>query len=367
MRNRRSFRPMMRIAVLFLGILFASAMLFEVAAAANRISAPDLNEGGFLIERAFPFLPSASRSPAEVLLSSALPSLRISSSKPPVSAHSAPSPKDAPTSLPVPDVKTKEITSLTASQTGYISTSNIYINNNTSKSVDIDTLLAKDSPITCDGVNPTVLIVHTHTSEAYTPTEKMNYTPTDNDRTEDENFNVVRVGEELKSVLESHGIVTVHNTSINDYPSYNGSYQKTYGVICEELAAHPTISVVIDLHRDALIYDDGSKMKVTWDSPEGKAAQAMLVVGTNERLEHPRWQENLSFALKLQKEMATRYPDLARPINLARHRYNAQVSPCAVILEMGANGNTLEEALLGVKYAGECLSGVILAESKNNS
>ena len=246
-------------------------------------------------------------------------------------------------------------------------TEGIFINNNTAKAADIPALLAMPSAVRVPPEEPTVLILHTHTSEAYTPTEKMHYVPTDTDRTEDPAFNVVRVGEELKAVLESAGITVIHDPTVNDYPSYNGSYQKSYRRLTELLTAYPSVSVVIDLHRDALLYEDGSKMKVVWDSPEGKAAQCMLVVGTDERLEHPDWQQNLSFALKLQAEMVRSFPGLARPVNLAKHRYNQQVSHGALILEMGASGNTLEEALLGVRYVGECLSRVILAENEKNT
>lgn len=313
-----------------------------------------------LLALAFPLKPEPSP-PSVRLLSAAFPSL----------SSGTPSPSPSPTAPPgdmSPLPSETPVHEFTQTRTeGDAGTEGIYLNNNTQKAVDVAALLSLPSSVHITPDAPCVLIIHTHTSEAYTPTSEMPYTPTDTDRTEDPAFNVVRVGEELKRVLEEAGIPTVHDSTVNDYPSYNGSYQKAYHRLAELLAAYPSVSVVIDLHRDALLYEDGSKMKVVWDSPGGKAAQCMLVLGTNERLEHPHWQQNLSLALKLQSEMNRTYPNLARPVNLAKHRYNQQVSKGAFILEMGASGNTLEEALLGVRYVGECLARVLLSESEKNT
>ena len=346
------FCLLLSVLFLVLSLLFALPHMFYKKLPAEK-----------LLSAAFPFLCEDKASLPLSFLTSAFPMLTANSS------HSSGADRAAvlsPTPLPSSEANPVHEISITESD-GEADADGIYLNNNTQKEVDVSALLALPSKIHIAPDAPTVLILHTHTSEAYTPTEKMNYTPTDTDRTEDPAFNMVRVGEELKNVLEESGISTVHDPTINDYPSYNGSYQKAYGRLQELLAAYPSVSVVIDLHRDALLYDDGSKMKVVWDSPEGKAAQAMLVVGTNDRLEHPDWQQNLSFALKLQAEMVASYPGLARPVNIAKHRYNQQVSHGAFILEMGASGNTLEEALLGVRYVGECLSRVLWAESEKNT
>lgn len=349
-----------------IALLLLAACLLTGAAAGIRalhhvLPTPGKAQAEALLSHALPALFHEEKeplSPSAKILAASLPALSFSADAPPTAA---------PTLPPPPEETIGETTLLTASENGYTAQHDIYINNNTDRSVDIPALLALSSNITAESGAPTVLIVHTHTSESYTPTAQMNYIPTDTDRTEDARFNVVRVGEELKAVLESYGIGVVHNTEINDYPSYNGAYQKTLGVIEAEMAKNPSISVVIDLHRDALTDSSGSKLKPVWEIGGEKAAQVMLVVGSDQTLEHPSWQENLSFALKYQTEMCNRYPGLARPLNLARHRYNAHVSPGAVILEVGASGNTLEEALRGVRYAGECLAQVILLETEKNT
>lgn len=194
---------------------------------------------------------------------------------------------------------------------------------------------------------PLVLIVHTHTSEAYRPTKEHNYTPTDNDRTEDTDFNVARVGRELCDALNTLGISAVHDETLCDYPSYNGSYKKMLSVSEEALKKYPSVQIVIDLHRDAMITSDGTKISTVATVNGEKAAQIMLVVGTDANgLYHPSWQRNFSLAVKLQQAFGEKYPSLARPINVRCERFNGHISPGEILIEVGTNGNTLSEALL---------------------
>ena len=107
---------------------------------------------------------------------------------------------------------------------------------------------------------PQVLVIHTHTSEAYTPTKENNYIPSDPDRTEDPRYNIVRVGEEIVKYLEEEGISVVHDKTIHDYPSYNGSYQQSLKTIQAQLEKNPSIKIVLDIHRDGLTLEDGRKL-----------------------------------------------------------------------------------------------------------
>ena len=198
--------------------------------------------------------------------------------------------------------------------------------------------------------NPTVLIVHTHTSEPYRPSELFPYTPTDNSRTEDIKFNVARVGNELAHELSTYGINVIHDSSINDYPSYNGSYKKTLELIESHLEKNPEIDMVIDLHRDAMERSDGTKISTVCSVNGEKAAQVMFVTGTDRGgLNHPDWRDNFSFAVKLQTIINENFPHLARPVNVRKERFNGHVSKKAVIIEVGTTGNTLEEALLSAR------------------
>ncbi|NLM51020.1 MAG: hypothetical protein GX196_08720, partial [Clostridiaceae bacterium] len=124
-------------------------------------------------------------------------------------------------------------------ESGYKSVGGIFINNQTDAEFDIEKLMGKAEKLKVKGSEPLVLVVHTHTSESYRPTSLYNYVPTDNDRTEDNRFNVVRVGEEFCKVLGDEKIPFIHDKSLNDYPSYNGSYQKTLGIIENYLKKYP--------------------------------------------------------------------------------------------------------------------------------
>ncbi|MDO4741696.1 MAG: stage II sporulation protein P, partial [Eubacteriales bacterium] len=194
-----------------------------------------------------------------------------------------------------------------------------------------------------------VLIVHTHGSEAYTPDAVDRYEASDIYRTEDERYNVIRVGDELARELEKYGLTVHHDRNIYDYPSYTGSYTRSGEAVSAHLAAHPETAIVIDLHRDALGTDDIVYKTVA--TLEGESSsQLMFVVGTDESgLAHPGWEDNLALALRLQQAVVARYPTLARPILLVRERYNQHLTPGSLILEVGSSGNSLQEALSAVR------------------
>ncbi len=205
-----------------------------------------------------------------------------------------------------------------------------------------------------------VLIVHTHTTESYIPSEKFNYVPTDTDRTTDKNFNMVRVGEEIKNVLEANGVKVYHDTSINDNPSYSGSYNKSAEAIKKHIKKDPSIKIVLDVHRDAIVGNNGEKIKHTTKIDGSDAAKIMFVVGSNQSgLTHDNWQENMRFATQLQSHTQSLYPDLCRPLNFRNQRFNQELAPGGIIVEVGSNGNTLDEAILGARYFAIALSDFI--------
>lgn len=196
-----------------------------------------------------------------------------------------------------------------------------------------------------------VLIVHTHTTESYTPSEKYNYTPSDTDRTTDKSFNMVRVGDEIEKVLTAQGIKVYHDTTMNDYPSYNGSYNRSALSIENHIKSDSSIRIVLDVHRDAIEGKNGEKIKHTTEIDGKTAAKVMLVVGSDiSGLKHDNWKENMRFAAQLQRHTASLYPTLCRPINFRSQRFNQQLAPGGIIVEVGTNGNTLDEAILGAHY-----------------
>ena len=199
-----------------------------------------------------------------------------------------------------------------------------------------------------------VLIYHTHTSESYTPSEKYNYTQTGNFRTTDLNYNVTRVGDELQKQLESYGITVVHSKTFHDYPAYNGSYSRSLKTAEALLQENPDADIVIDLHRDA-ISDSTYAPKVKID--DEYCSQLMFVIGTDvSKSINSNWNQNLKFAIKLQKKANELYPGLFKPIILRNGEYNQHIAKASCIIEVGSTGNTLEESIASMKYLAKIIS-----------
>lgn len=297
---------------------------------------------------------------ARTMLSVSVPTLTFTAPAPRIKAEilTYPEPATENPSIAYPENTAQSITYKSAEEKGYKSVDGIYVNNQTGKSFNIKELLNKKLNLTLPD-EPSVLIVHTHTTESYTPSEMYNYSPTDTDRTTDLNFNMASVGEVICNYLTEQGINTIHDKTINDYPSYSSSYSKSLKLVESYKKKYPSIEIVIDVHRDAIVTKSGTKMRPVADTSQ-PCAQVMMVVGTNDSgLNHPNWQTNLSFALKLQHEMNSLYPSLARPINLRRERFNQHMAPYAFILEVGTNGNTLEEAKEGARLFSEALVSLL--------
>lgn len=226
--------------------------------------------------------------------------------------------------------------------------------------VDKGALLTKPAAVDFQQDGPTVLILHTHTSEAYAQEAGWEYDENDTARTQDPSFSVIRVGDELAATLEAHGIGVVHDTTFNDYPSYNGAYGRSLEKAEAWLEKYPTIQMVIDLHRDAAADADGAPVHYTADLSGEATARLMLVVGTDEGgLSHPGWQDNLSWALKLQAVLNRMYPGLCRDLDLRTERFNQHLTPSSLLVEVGASGNTLREALAAARDLGEGLAVLI--------
>lgn len=223
------------------------------------------------------------------------------------------------------------------------------IDNATDYDIDAAALLADGPHLRLEKNQPQILIIHTHSSEAYTMDNYDRYEASDPYRTEDTNYNIIRVGDLLAEKFTDAGLTVIHDRGIYDYPSYTGSYSRTGDAIQEYLAQYPTISIVIDLHRDA-IGDNDVVYKTLAESEGTPAAQVMFVVGSNASgLEHPNWEENLKLALYLQAAVNPLHPSLMRPIKLVQERYNQQLTTGSLIIEVGSNGNTLQEALTAVR------------------
>ena len=204
-----------------------------------------------------------------------------------------------------------------------------------------------------------IVIFHTHTCESYTATEENSYTASGNYRTTDLNYSVAQVGTVLSELLTGKGYNVTHLLTYHDYPAYNGSYTRSYETVSNFLATTETKpQVVIDLHRDAVgsNSDYAPRVKIGDET----VAQIMFVIGTNGGgLTHDNWQTNLKFAIKIQEKANEMYPGLFRPIIVRNSRYNQNLADSSFIIEVGATGNTLEEATGSMKYLAEVISEVV--------
>ena len=254
-----------------------------------------------------------------------------------------------------------ERTLVPTSPQGYVYAEGVYLYNRTQLPVDLAAAASAPVNIALPEEGPQVLIVHTHGTEAYTPDGADQYEPSDNNtRTLDEGYNVVRVGDEIERVFTELGLSVVHDRTLYDYPQYKGAYDRSGAGITAYLEQYPTIRIVLDIHRDALVGEDGTVYKAVTAIDGVKTAQVMLVLGSSEGGEHPNWTENLALAVRIQQSMDRLYPTLARPMALRTPRYNQHLTRGSLLVEVGCHGNTLQEALAGARLFARAAGQVLL-------
>ena len=252
-----------------------------------------------------------------------------------------------------------ETTSVGQEGSQYLSQDGVYLYDRTGKGLTPSVFSAGSVKVAL-GDGPQILILHSHGSEAYSQNDGDLYLESDSFRTTDSAHNVVRVGEEMAQVFRQNGFQVVHDTNLYDYPAYSGAYDRSHAAVEGWLEQYPTIQVILDVHRDALVGTDGSIYKLVSQENGEKVAQVMLVVGTDAGgADHPNWADNLALAIRVQKELVSDYVSLARPIVLRSSSYNQQLSPGSLLVEVGGHGNTLSEALAGARLFAESLSQVL--------
>ncbi|HIR46075.1 MAG TPA: stage II sporulation protein P [Candidatus Caccousia avicola] len=365
------------------GKLFCAAALCAVLGAAGMLclfeTLPALDEGGFSVAAAGFILPdgalaavregelfwetdssapdagSSSPAPASSALSD-------SSSSPLSSASSAQSEAEQmqeavaaglfPENGPVETVLENGINETTISNTG-IQYGNVWVKNtNKYHDIDIAAELEKQPDVSLkrDG-SVEILLYHTHTTEAFQGET----------RTQDNSRNVVAVGEKVAAELEAAGFGVVHDTTCHDYPSYNGSYDRSGETIQRNLEQYPGIQVAIDIHRDALGTSD-ARTKPTVMVNGRKAAQIMIVSGCDDdgTIGFPDWEYNLRLAVRCQQAVSDLYPSLARPLSFCPKKYNEHMTHGSILVEFGTDASTLDEVLYSGELFGKALVQTLL-------
>ena len=229
----------------------------------------------------------------------------------------------------------------------YIGWRNIWLRNYTKLSAaEVQSVLKKDNSVRAEsGTAPQALIYHTHATESFEPYDSAVFDTRHTWRDSDNSRNMVAVGDVLAKGLEKSGIATCHDATQHDNPTYTGAYERSAATIKSYLKKYPSIRVLLDVHRDAIIYNDSKIAKTTALINGKKAAQLMIIApcgGSGANV--PNWKENLRFAAALTERVEEKYPGLMRPIFFCYRSYNFALSDGALLLEFGTNGNTLEEA-----------------------
>lgn len=269
----------------------------------------------------------------------------------PVAALTAPEPTPEPT--PAPESAEPGVTADGLPIIATTITGGLTLKNETDYDIDIQALLQEGPATQLPAGQPQILIVHTHSSEAYTPAGTDLYDASDTCRTEDTNYNIVHVGDVLTTSLENAGLNVLHDRTIYDYPSYTGSYSRSGDAVLSYLEQYPSIRIVIDLHRDALCSDD-VVYKTVAEIPDAACSQVMILCGTDSTgLYHPYWKDNLRLAVYMQNAANEAHPTLMRPITLVNERYNQHLTTGSLIVEVGSSGNTLQEAVNAVQLFGD--------------
>lgn len=239
---------------------------------------------------------------------------------------------------------------------------NFYVKNKTGYDLNIGEELSKRPDINFkkDG-SPQVLIVHTHTSEAYMEKDLGFFYESFYPRSTDYEKNVTRVGNAIAERLKQNGIETIHDLTYHDTPSYNGSYSRSAGTIKNIIEAHPSIQVVLDIHRDSIGNNETGKIKPTFYFNGQKFAQIMIVSGCDldGSMDFPDWEYNLRFGLRVQKTAETMYPGMTRPMSFDEYRYNMNLTHGSLLIEVGTDANTLDEAVRSGSLLGNVLTNVL--------
>lgn len=226
--------------------------------------------------------------------------------------------------------------------------------------LSVDKLLGKDMKLKGDNSAPQILIFHTHSQEAFADS-----IPGDASTT------IVGVGEYLAKLLtEKYNFNVIHNTTTYDLIDGKLDRNKAYSLaepdIQAILDANPSIEVVLDIHRDAmdeqthLVTDIGGKPTARFMFFNGMSRTRKL--GNIDYLPNPYREDNMSFAFQMQLKAEEYYPGLTRRIYVKGYRYNLHLMPKTLLVEVGAQNNTLEEEKNAMEPLAHMLSMVLNGE-----
>ncbi len=238
---------------------------------------------------------------------------------------------------------------------------NVFLRNVSKQTeVDIEKILnTKFSLPVSDISSPVVLIYHSHSTETYCLADSGTFSADYPARTDSKSLNMIRIGDEITKILKANGIGVIHDRTICD-SVYSEAYERSRQVIEKILNDNKSIVITLDIHRDAIYQSELVRIKPTADIEGKKAAQLMIITGVQSgNSDFPDWESNLSFALRLQQAAENKYEGLMRPILFAEKKYNMDITPYSLLIEVGTDVNTLDEAAYSGRLLGDVLSDFI--------
>ena len=224
--------------------------------------------------------------------------------------------------------------------------------------LDYDTLMGFDASLKQDNCNTQILVYHTHSQEAYIDSVQG-----------DANTSIIGVGEHLCDILRTqYGFNVLHHTGEYDIDGRDFAYSNAMAGLDKVLAENPTIEVMIDLHRD----ETNANTKLVTTIQNKTMAKFMFFnglcytreLGNLENLPNPYIQDNLSFAFQLQLAAEEYYPGITRRIYLKGYRYNLHYRPKSLLIELGSQTNTVEEAMNSCEPLAHIIAMVLNGENK---
>ncbi len=223
-----------------------------------------------------------------------------------------------------------------------ISVGNIKILNYSSiREINFDKILNEN--VTLTKSSDKILLYSTHTSESYTNSENFKFEYSSTMRSQDPNYNMLAIGRELSNNLKEKGISSIHNTTPHDYGAYTGAYSKSRITVKNAIQNMGGAGISIDVHRDA-IADLTYAPRVNIRGID--VAQCMFVMGVgSDTTDNPYYEDNLKLAIKMQTIAEEIYPGLFKPMILRDSVYNQDLNKYSMLIEIGATGNTIDEAM----------------------
>lgn len=195
---------------------------------------------------------------------------------------------------------------------------------------------------------PRIYLYHTHTYEAYSMDDGLVYAKTEDWRTADQRYNMLRVGACLAEYLENAGFVVYHDQTAYEPPRLSSAYSRSLEALKQTLSE--PYDLYIDLHRDS--YSEGNGPNTVVLNGE-KAARLLILVGKGSGQtaedEKPDWKANEKIGLFLTDKLNAQADKLCRGVSLKSGRYNQHVAPNCLLIEVGNNRNTLTEALCAMR------------------